>query len=76
MSFQSVEERYPTAPEGFWLLREYDPGTGLNAFRVDFTARLTQVITDEMLASIDLTSEELWGTVIRELESSLKRRFR
>ena len=76
MTRQAVGEHYPAVPDGFSLLREYDPETGLSHFRVKFTATLEQTITDEMLGYINLTSEEIWGTVVRELESSIARRFR
>lgn len=75
MTRQAISEIYPTAPDGFSLLREYDPETGLNHFRVKFVATLEQTITDEMMGYINLATEEIWGTVIRELESSLGRRF-
>lgn len=76
MSRQAVAESYPAVPDGFSLMREYDPDTGLNYFRVKFTAQMEQVITDELMASLNFTSEQLWGTVARELESAIMRRFR
>lgn len=76
MTRVAVSENYPVVPEGFSLMWEYDPDAGLSFFRVKFTAQIEQVVTDELLATSSLTPELLCGTAVRELESSIARRFR
>lgn len=76
MSRQPADARYPAEiPEGFSLLREYDPELGLNFFRVKFTATLEQALTDELLARLSIPEDDVWDTVMREINSNLRRRF-
>lgn len=75
MTRQASSVPYPSAPDGFSLLAEYDPETGLNHYRVKFTAVIEQTITDELLAMSGLKPEQIWMSAVNELTSNIKRSF-